>query len=384
MASRKRLIIGLLVVIALLLGGVLFWGTLQLLHVTSSPTFCFSCHSGTKDGILAEVDSWRHSAHGDAGVMCLDCHAQPGFTEYMKTKLKGLKDALHSIVLSEEETRKLLELHRYELVPQTTCLHCHGGETSQGESGELAALLTDRLTDRASQDGFRLEHEIPNIFAPPDASGLIFNHGVHIEHFNMGCSDCHLGVVHDRQNKTELKDSCLQCHQNHSSAPQIEQCSACHLVQSALFEGWGAIGSAGEANPMYLAGINCTGCHAGVLEGLYRPPQDLCLMCHDDGYLELQEQWQSSTQQRMDEARGLLNEARELLKQRKGEGEENEADWIILLQARRNLNLVRDDNTSGVHNFEYIYQQILPAVISDLQIIIANAKKTDRPGTKTP
>lgn len=381
--ARRRVWIASLIVLALLFLVVLFWASIQLMHVTSSPTFCFNCHSGTEDGILAEVDSWRNSAHAEAGVMCLDCHAQPGFTEYMKTKMKGLKDALHSLVLSEEETRNLLELNRYDLVSQTICLHCHGEASSLEQPDEFSALLTDRLTDRVTGAEFRRNNKIPDIFAPSDAAGLIFNHGVHIERFNMGCSDCHLGVVHDRQNKTERKDSCLHCHEEHSRAPQIEQCRRCHLVQSAFFEGWGAIGLAGVANPMYVAGVDCTGCHAGILEGLYRPPQDLCLMCHDKGYQKLQEEWKSRTQQRMVLARTLFKEAGQLLDQRELEGEENEADWIVFSQAGRNLNLVRDDNTYGIHNFNYTFNQILPSVISDLQILIDNAKRTKRPPNRS-
>ena len=81
---------------------------IQILHMTSEPEFCHLCHPAQGFGPLAEVDSWEHSAHGDAGVSCLDCHGRPGVVGYVKAKLGGLKDTYMQLTISKEEKLKNL------------------------------------------------------------------------------------------------------------------------------------------------------------------------------------------------------------------------------------------------------------------------------------
>jgi len=104
---------------------------IQILHMTSEPEFCQMCHPSQGFGPLAEVDSWEHSAHGDAGVSCLDCHGRPGVAGYIKAKLGGLKDTYMQLTISKEEKLHILSNPSEELVPDYHCLFCHSDEGNQ-------------------------------------------------------------------------------------------------------------------------------------------------------------------------------------------------------------------------------------------------------------
>ena len=98
--KRHIILFTLLSVLAIVVFGFV---NIQVLHMTSEPEFCQLCHPAHGFGPLAEVDSWEHSAHGEAGVSCLDCHGRPGVVGYMKAKLGGLKDTYMQLTISAEE-----------------------------------------------------------------------------------------------------------------------------------------------------------------------------------------------------------------------------------------------------------------------------------------
>jgi len=367
---RRKLFKFLLITIPL--GLVLFLVTIQGLHSSSDPSFCAKCHHLEGYGVLAEVDSWEKSAHGKAGVSCLDCHARVGMVEYMKTKLKGAKDAIHSFFISEDEMKAILEERRHGLVSQRVCLHCHSDESTLDGSAVFSAPLTGRLADKVKNPEFREHHGLPDILKDNFVGGTHFDHARHMRDFEFTCASCHFGVVHDPRTKRETKEFCLDCHSQFvdRGAPQLENCTVCHEAQLGMNEGTGAIGLTGDPGFMHEAEVGCVDCHTDTMEGFYRPPQDICLNCHDESYMDILSSWKEDTGEALKEAEALRAEAASLLKAADKLGRNTELQWKMYERSLYNLNLVQNDATLGVHNFAYANDIILEDVKKEFTQLI--------------
>ena len=108
-APRRRwtlwgLVAGVVVAFGLL-------ATLMMVHVSSQPGFCGSCH------VMAPYyESWRTSSHG--GVACVECHIPPGLYSEIQKK----KEAMSMVVSYFTGT---YGTNPWAEVDDIACLQCH-------------------------------------------------------------------------------------------------------------------------------------------------------------------------------------------------------------------------------------------------------------------
>lgn len=368
---RHLLLLTLLAVAFVVVFGFI---NIQILHMTSEPEFCAMCHPKKGVGPLAEVDSWEHSAHGEAGVSCLDCHGRPGVVGYIKAKIGGLKDTYMQFTISHEEKLEILANPHKELVPSWHCLYCHSDagnkkvrETTQGPM----KLANMRMLDDVVNPDFRLRKGLADIMADTLVGGTHFDHSMHIENFGLECRDCHFGIVHKPGTKTDRMNFCLACHaENKDAAPQMNDCTVCHEAQVAMNQGKGAKGVEGEPGIMFASGTTCTDCHTGVTKGVYRPSGTTCSDCHqgDAGYVEIFKDWQKETQDKLAHLSKARVEIEHTLKQADAIHRDTKASWELYEKALANLSFVKDDGTLGVHNNDFA-NAILKSVETDFKKI---------------
>lgn len=365
-----------LLVTLLAIGFIVVFGfvNIQILHMTSEPEFCAMCHPKHGFGPLAEVDSWEHSGHSEAGVSCLDCHGRPGPAGYMKAKLGGLYDTYMQFTISKEEKLEILANPSPDLVPMEHCLFCHSDEGNQtyreNHKGPLE-IVEMRLLDSVENPEFRERKGLPDIMTDTFVGGTHFDHGFHIDAFDMTCRDCHFGVVHQPGTKTDRMNTCVGCHEDNegSSAPLIADCATCHQAQLAMNEGKGAKGVEGESGIMHAAGITCQMCHTGVEEGIYRSSASTCTDCHDGDYVDIFDDWAKTTDAKLERLSLLRANVETALKNADDLHRDTQEGWNLYERALYNLNFVKDDGTHGIHNNEYA-QTILKAVESDFRKIL--------------
>jgi nitrate/TMAO reductase-like tetraheme cytochrome c subunit len=345
----------------------------QILHMTSEPEFCHLCHPAQGFGPLAEVDSWEHSAHGDAGVSCLDCHGRPGVVGYMRAKIGGLYDTYMQLTISKEEKLEILSNPSADLVPSWHCLYCHsdeGNETVRKTTRGPMKLVNMRMLDDVVNPAFRERKGLADIMADDFVGGTHFDHSLHIEDFDLTCRDCHFGIVHNPATATDRMNFCITCHADASDdAPQMKDCNVCHEAQLAMNEGTGVNGVEDVPSMMYgeAADMTCTDCHTGVTKGVYRSSASTCTDCHEDEtYVDVFDEWAETTEARIDELKALRIEVEAELTDADAAQRDTAAVWDIYSRALRNLKFVRNDGTHGVHNSEYAVA-ILDTVEADFK-----------------
>lgn len=346
---------------------------IQILHMTSEPEFCHLCHPAQGFGPLAEVDSWEHSAHGDAGVSCLDCHGRPGVVGYMKAKLGGLKDTYMQLTISKEEKLEILSNPHENLVPSWHCLYCHSDEGNkqvrETTKGPMK-LVNMRMLDDVVNPGFRERKGLADIMTEDFVGGTHFDHSLHINDFDLTCRDCHFGIVHNPATATDRMNFCIACHADAGeSAPQMKDCHICHQSQLSMNVG---VGIEGIEIPSMMFGeaadMTCTDCHTGVTKGVYRPSSSTCTDCHEDqSYKAIFDEWSSETKARIEQLKTTRVEVEAALLDADAAKRNTQEVWKTYERALRNLKFVRNDGTYGVHNIEYT-NAILDSVTADFKL----------------
>jgi nitrate/TMAO reductase-like tetraheme cytochrome c subunit len=353
---------------------VVFFGfiNIQILHMTSEPEFCHLCHPAQGFGPLAEVDSWEHSAHGDAGVSCLDCHGRPGVFGYAKAKIGGLRDTYMQLTISKEEKLEILSNPHEDLVPSWHCLYCHsdeGNKTVRETTKGPMKVVNMRMLDDVINPDFRERKGLADIMTDDFVGGTHFDHSMHIEEFDLTCRDCHFGVVHNPATATDRMNFCLACHADAGDdAPQIDDCTVCHEAQETMNVGTG-FGDMNIPSMMYgdAADMTCVDCHTGVTKGTYRPSTSTCTNCHEDeAYKEIFEEWAAESKARINELKEIRVELEAELADADAAKRDTTEVWKTYSQALRNLKFVRNDGTNGVHNNEYAIA-ILKTVKADFK-----------------
>jgi len=354
---------------------VVFFGfiNIQILHMTSEPEFCHLCHPAQGFGPLAEVDSWEHSAHGDAGVSCLDCHGRPGVVGYMKAKLGGLRDTYMQLTISKEEKLEILSNPGANLVPSWHCLYCHSDEGNkqvrETTKGPMK-LVNMRMLDDVVNPGFRERKGLADIMTDDFVGGTHFDHNMHITDFDLTCRDCHFGIVHNPATATDRMNFCIACHaEAPDDAPQMADCNVCHEAQAAMNQGTGIQGLEDIPSMMYgeAADMGCTDCHTGVTKGVYRPSSETCTDCHEDQeYKTVFEEWSASTKARIEELKTIRVAVEAALLDADAAKRNTGEAWLTYQKALRNLKFVRNDGTHSVHNSEYT-NAILDSVAADFK-----------------
>lgn len=152
------------------IGAAALFGSQWIMHKTSTPEFCVSCHS-----MSYPKQEWEGSTHfaNSKGVRaeCSDCHIPPEGWHYVKAKFIALKDLWYE-AQGKIETKEKYEAHRAELAQMVwddmkandseTCRSCHS----------FGAMELSAQTKLAKQTHLEAQ-----------ANGQT-------------CIDCHKGLVH--------------------------------------------------------------------------------------------------------------------------------------------------------------------------------------------
>jgi nitrate/TMAO reductase-like tetraheme cytochrome c subunit len=138
--KTKRIII--IASLAIMLLGI---SAVVVMHYTSQPNFCASCHQ-----INPSVVSWSVGPHKD--VTCLKCHADPGTIGYVKRKVAGLNEVYLQV------TNQIPDKIEAKIIP-AACIYCHTGSSEFPNeknllltTGELAPMFphTEMLQNNTS------------------------------------------------------------------------------------------------------------------------------------------------------------------------------------------------------------------------------------------
>jgi len=135
-------------VIGLVVGIILCFVGIMVVHSTSQSNFCLSCHEMGPAG-----KDWQISAHysNKQGVVaqCRDCHINPGLTKELEAKFtSGLRDMLTHIFQKPQATTEVRDEWRKMArasIEDESCRNCHRVLIPPGISqGGIIAHLTYR------------------------------------------------------------------------------------------------------------------------------------------------------------------------------------------------------------------------------------------------
>lgn len=177
MTLRRR--IAIIVLIGLVaLSAVTIWGFRE----TSKPSFCSSCHL-----IEPYQHTWEASSHASDDVTCVDCHFEPGVVGYLKGKVYSF---IKLTQFAAGETEKKPEAAK--LVLRSACLQCHDYVRDPEDARYPTGIVVE---------------------------GITFPHDFHVNQANLGCADCHSGLVHgaalvgeDKPQAAADPEFCAKCH----------------------------------------------------------------------------------------------------------------------------------------------------------------------------
>ncbi len=129
------------------------------LAVTSSPSFCMSCHEMQ---VVAE-QGWMHSKHynnrGGVVAGCSDCHVPPSLFPKLWVKTRdGLKDVWVHFLGQSDPTKmdwEALGKSARSKIYQSACEKCH--QNLEPEGASIKALVAHRENRRAESPKSCLE-----------------------------------------------------------------------------------------------------------------------------------------------------------------------------------------------------------------------------------
>jgi nitrate/TMAO reductase-like tetraheme cytochrome c subunit len=206
-----------------------------MVQVSSTPTFCGSCHI-----MKPYYASWKQSRH--AGIACVECHISPGITAEVRKKWEAVS-MVAKYFTGTYGTNPWAE------VDDAACLRCH---------------------ERRLLEGKELFHDV------------MFDHTPHLTESRRGlrlrCTSCHSQIVQG-SHISVTPSTCALCH---FKGQQINQgtgaCLTCHEVPEQVVTSSGVTFDHGQVQRLDM---NCTLCHAGSVRGEGNVPRERCLTCHN-------------------------------------------------------------------------------------------------------
>jgi nitrate/TMAO reductase-like tetraheme cytochrome c subunit len=299
-----------------------FSGTTE--HFTTLTSACVTCHF---------VGQPFNTDTGE----CLTCHSPP-----------QIEVVVHAKTLTETvgEARKAGTMDHSLIVEKNVdCRSCH------------ADLV--RGTGRVTRSRCDACHDLPEYFkeydenlSPPTVEML---HDKHVGELHATCTDCHEVIEHRLRPKDAMqmaggflepiRENCAHCHPNH------------HLFQVQMLTGQAPPPiPQGGANAMFGSRVNCLGCHTKETvdvkgTAVIEATRQACVICHEQDYQQLFDQWVSALDTRQREASGLLAHVEQVVAARGGIEQ-------IPAEARQELDASRQTlafvgSAKGIHNRNY-------------------------------
>lgn len=220
---------------------------------------CVSCHSQIVVGNHIEV-TWN---------TCYLCHFKGKVFEKSMPAKKADQNCLrcHSLPDKPIKSGNISYSHKEFLGKHNvSCKNCHQ-DVVQG-SGDV------------SKDRCLTCHNQPEKLSRYNETDFI--HDNHVTKHNTACIHCHEEMKHSATaagTKT-LSYDCSMCHEN------------LHDLQRNIYKGTGAINIPSMPSPMYLANVDCVGCHAEKKPvnakvsnaTTLRGSEKGCIVCHSEKY----------------------------------------------------------------------------------------------------
>jgi len=412
---RRWLVLSLVIIV------VLFWLLWVGAKVTDRSSFCASCHF--MKPFVENWESSSHvrvnciDCHYERGFMgyiagklrltgemlrywvgaynvrpharvsdqnCLFCHEEKAIE---KTTLYKKKIPFSHVKHYGSLTREI----------ELTCTTCHsqlvqGNHLAVDENACVLCHFTGVARGQPLGDCYRCH-------GPPKdqilVRGIVFNHSDYLKsgvdcltchvHVTRGsgdvprekCFSCHVErfeeygqteLVH-RTHVTEQKLKCTDCHTELRHGKfEIAQalspdCTACHggrhSLQEEIYIGTGGSGVDPKPDPMFLAGVACSGCHQSRIEKVLERARvstaatpEACVSCHGPSYNNLMQSWQQFVFEYLTELKEKLAGFDKRLSETDNERARQAQTFYD--EAQKNLRLVEEDKSLGVHNIHYV------------------------------
>jgi len=175
--------------------------------------------------------------------------------------------------------------------------------------------------------------------------GLEFPHHKHLIEQKIKCSTCHSNVRKHGE-LIATKHGCIVCHHKDTE----KDCTGCHKLQKSFYQGGNLIGYDIPKDIMFEAEVECTDCHIGPQNKIYRPDKNKCLDCHEEDYGEMFTDWQDKTENNILSIKASLKG--------KKKTRLTEEEWTYLKAIENMLNKIELDGSLGVHNYLFIEETL--------------------------
>ncbi len=350
---------------------------------------CATCHSHVKGDNHFEVNT----------NVCVTCHLMRDDAAANAVGADGKKPSL--IRLAVREAAPGLDAHgapaiaapastapasegaAHGKMPPDSCTACHTPPAGTIERAGLKITHAEYLAYGAKCESC---HRGTTATPAPVESGQCFEchnfgiekvtsteemHRVHNEgHHKIECFSCH-GTVHHGPTAQAAKLEQFECSKCHTDQHGVQRRTYLHKDGPPPTSGIPAV------SPMFLAHVDCTGCHTKQRPVSVRPDSgatvkvatpEACDACHKPGFgAEMVPLWQKTTHSLYDRVTTELAAADAEIKTDEGRA--------LLDEVRKLQQMVRADGSWGVHNPRYTQQALEQA-----RTKLAAARAAAKPG----
>lgn len=351
-SKNDPLIFTVILAVIIVVGG---FGSVQMMHMTSTDKFCKTCHPKESAEVRGEYYTYKMGIHSDAGVSCLDCHGAPGMQGYLKAHVvAGMRSMYHELFTSEEQVQA--DLTHFASDPEAaahaasldSCIFCHSDKANEKMRRTRVIKIAGefRAIDEVKNPEYRKEFGRPDIMTEGTSAGVNPNHAAHYS-AGVTCFDCHLGIGHSGvKNHKPAMETCFKCHdevkQTKQTVPANDNCAACHTLQKGAQQGTYVKAVQGDA--WYMADLNCSDCHD---DAFTRPTAEKCATCHDASYSDMMKETQKHYVDMLKKSIVIRDGLKKNLKSMEPGRRElyNELNNIV--------RVLENEGSKGVHNPEY-------------------------------
>lgn len=168
-----------------------------------------------------------------------------------------------------------------------------------------------------------------------------FPHKAHTQKYT--CQSCHSKKVHGKT----LKTDCEACH--HGKPDIEERCKDCHQTQVSLYRG--TLMGLNSPDVMADAEVTCADCH---INDTYpeKPDPETCINCHEEGYDETLQEWQTQTKTGLELLKLQLDSLYQSLADKKGN--DFKKSFQRYEEGLKLLAILRKDGSLGAHNNQLV------------------------------
>ena len=344
---------------------------------------CKGCHifHEEKGGRIIKSETLTSRAEA-----CESCHGR-GFARILKdweTSTERKLDEIRSVYAqasqeinqtkkpSKENAKRLLEEAAFniDLVERGKSVHnmAYSQELLRTSSNSIAEALRLIGSSYKPVIAFASSKELPTQCSSCHAGieeikthifGLNFPHKSHLLEQKIQCDVCHSNVRKHGE-FTATKQSCAVCHHQDTT----KDCTGCHQIQKTFYQGGTFDSYEIPKDIMSEAEAECTDCHLGPQNKIFRSDQNKCLDCHEEGYDEVFVEWQNSVKELILSVKADLQEKKKFVL--------SDAEKVQLLKTERMLQIIEQDGSHGIHNFSFI-EEILTNLSKTLKNLSENS-----------